>query len=276
MRDLQDAIDRSAFRDHDAQWSISVVDLDTGASLGEVDPDARLSTASIGKLLALVELAERVGTGEARLDTMVARSEADRVADSGLWQHLAIDELPLADVALLVGAVSDNLATNVLLGYLGLESVQRRAGLLGLEAVQLHDRVRDERTAGDPPRLSSGSGRELAGLMRTLRSEDGPALVLAWLRPGTDLSMVASAFGLDPLAHVLEDRGVRVINKTGTNRGVRADVGIVEGTGRGVAYAVLVNWTEPATPDDRSRDLVLDAMREIGSALRESLGQAPT
>ena len=72
------------------------------------------------------------------------------------------------------------------------------------------------------------------------------------------------------------DRVYGTINKTGTNRGVRADVGIVEGPGRGVAYAVLVNWTEPATPYDRSRDLVLDAMREIGSALREGLGQAPT
>jgi beta-lactamase class A len=106
--------------------------------------------------------------------------------------------------------------------------------------------------------------------MRRLRT-DGPDLVLDWLRPGTDLSMVASAFGFDPLAHVLEDRGLRVINKTGTNRGVRADVGIAEGPARRIAYAVLVNWTEPATPDDRSRDRVLDAMRDIGAALRAAV-----
>jgi beta-lactamase class A len=270
MRDVQSAIERAAFREHGAQWSISVVDLDTGASLGERDPDACLSTASVGKLLALIELAERVGRGEADLRTVVARTEADRVADSGLWQHLAIEELPLADVAMLIGTVSDNLATNVLLRHLGLGSVHHRAGLLGLSTVQLHDRVRDERTPDDPPRLSSGSARELTGLMRRLRS-DGPGLVLDWLRPGTDLSLVASAFGLDPLAHVLVDRGLRVINKTGTNRGVRADVGIVEGPARGLVYAVLVNWTEPATPDDRSRDLVLDAMRDIGSALRATV-----
>jgi beta-lactamase class A len=275
MGDIQAAIDRAARRDDGAQWSISVADLDTGAPLGELDPDACLSTASVGKLLALIELAERVGQGEADLRTLVTRTAQDRVADSGLWQHLAIDELPLADVAMLIGTVSDNLATNVLLRYLGLGSVQRRASLLGLSAVQLHDRVRDDRTPDDPPRLSSGSARELAGLMRRLVS-DGPDLVLAWLRPGTDLSMVASAFSLDPLAHVLEDRGVRVINKTGTNRGVRADVGIVAGPARRLAYAVLVNWTEPATPDDRSRDRVLDAMRDIGTALRATVAGPST
>ncbi|HEY7072859.1 MAG TPA: serine hydrolase, partial [Acidimicrobiales bacterium] len=95
MGDLQSAIERAAFREHGAQWSISVADLDTGATLGELDPDACLSTASVGKLLALIELAERVGGGDADLATLVARTDADRVADSGLWQHLAIDELPL-------------------------------------------------------------------------------------------------------------------------------------------------------------------------------------
>src|SRR5690606_36265453 len=135
---------------------------------------------------------------------------------------------------------------------------------LGLRAVRLHDRVRDQRTADDPPHLSTGSASELAGLVRRLwRDEaDDPRAsvggrVLGWLRPGTALSMVAAAFGLDPLAHTGPDRGVRLCNKTGTDRGVRADVGIVDGPRGRVAYAVLVHWTEAATGHDRSRDRVL-------------------
>lgn len=202
MTDVQAAIERSAGGIDQARWSVSVVDLETGRSLGEWEPDANLATASIGKLLVLVELAARACSGEADLRAVVMRSDADRVGDSGLWQHLLVDELCLADLASLVGAVSDNLATNVL------------------------------------------------------------------LRPGTDLSMVAAAFGLDPLAHTGPDRGVRLCNKTGTDRGVRADVGIVDGPRGRVAYAVLVNWTEAATGHDRSRDRVLDAMRQIGAAIR--------
>jgi beta-lactamase class A len=275
MPDLQAAIERAAVRENEAVWSISVIDLASGTALAELGPDICVSTASVGKLIALVELAERVSRGEADLQAMVARSDADRVADSGLWQHLVTDELCLADVAMLIGAVSDNLATNVLLRHLGLAAVQRRGEVLGLEASQLHDRVRDRRTADDPPRLSSGTARELAQLMRWLTLDEGSALspgvgrlVLSWLVPSTDLSMVASAFGLDPLAHAGRDRGVRLWNKTGTNVGIRADVGIVEGPERRVAYAVVANWSESARPSDRSRDVVLDGMRQIGDAIR--------
>ena len=69
---------------------------------------------------------------------------------------------------------------------------------------------------------------------------------------GTDLSMVASAFREDPLAHA---QGVR--NKTGTDDGVRADVGY-----RGdLSYAVLANW-DPAAGDATAE--VMDGMRAIG------------
>ena len=51
-----------------------------------------------------------------------------------------------------------------------------------------------------------------------------------WLSANTDLSMVASAFCLDPLAHFEPDRGIMLVNKTGTNAGVRADAGRVDGT----------------------------------------------
>jgi beta-lactamase class A len=70
--------------------------------------------------------------------------------------------------------------------------------------------------------------------------------------------MVASALGLDPLAHVRPDRGVLLRNKTGTDAGVRADAGLLGG----LAYAVLARF------DDARRDQVLEAMRAIGSAMQ--------
>jgi beta-lactamase class A len=81
--------------------------------------------------------------------------------------------------------------------------------------------------------------------------------------------MVASAFGLDPLAHAGgADRGITLWNKTGTDSGVRADVGAVRhGTGT-VAYAVICNWRAEDRADPR--DQVLAAMRAIGDLLRFS------
>ena len=69
-------------------------------------------------------------------------------------------------------------------------------------------------------------------------SPEVSARVLRWVAANADLSMVAAAFGLDPLAHAEPDRGVTLINKTGTISTVRADVGIVVGPAAEVAYAV--------------------------------------
>ncbi|MET7393150.1 serine hydrolase [Dactylosporangium sp. NPDC005572] len=211
------------------------------------EQDARrvLSTASVGKLFLLLEVARRIDDGELDPREMLRREAGDAVADSGLWQHLSVDALCVEDLAVLVAAVSDNLATNVLLRRVGLPAVQL------LDHSALHDRVRDERRPEHPPRLSSGSADELSRFMVGLRQElyPGSRRLLAWMGHNTDLSMVAAAFGLDPLAHD------GLANKTGTDVGVRADVGLTGNT----AYAVIANF-----PADRTHE-VLDAMRAIGT-----------
>lgn len=254
-----------------ASWSVLVRDLAHDRTLLSHDPDRRLRTASVAKIFVLVELAERLERGEVAPGLLLDRRRSPQVADSGLWQHLTSDELPVVDVARLVGSVSDNLATNVLVDLLGLERVQARAREWTGGAAMLHDYVRDARDETMPPTLSEGSAAAwvdvLARLHREADEGGGPARrVLDWLATGTDLSMVASAFGLDPLAHTEPDRGLMVWSKTGTDSTARADVGLVTAGGRSWAYAVLCTW-EPGS-DDGVRDVVLAAMREIGLGLR--------
>jgi len=232
-------------------------------------PDEALHTASVGKILLLIALARKIHAGDLDPSKELARRSEDTVADSGIWQHLAQDRLRVDDLATLVGALSDNLATNVLLRQIDLDEVDRTRASLGLERTRLLDKVRDERTASDPEAVSVGSATELRGLFEYLRDQKAPAdsQVVDWLQIGCDLSMVASAFGLDPLAHVSVDRGFRVVNKTGTNSGVRAEVGFVEGPGGTASYAAIFNWEEGNDP----RDEVLGIMRELGWRLRESV-----
>src|SRR5699024_4531372 len=145
----------------------------------------------------------------------------DEVADSGLWQHLRADTLPAADLAALVGAVSANLATTVLLRRAGSTAVADRGRTVALQRTALPDRVRDVRRPSDPPALSVGTAAELSGLMLSLhrgqvRSKAVSRQVLDWLALDTDTSMVAGALGLDPLAHTEIDRGMTLAHKTGT------------------------------------------------------------
>ena len=117
--------------------SVSLRDGAGGAVLAADDADRLHSTASIGKIVLLAEIAVRFVDGRLARGEPLTRTAEDAVADSGLWQHLGVDTLPAADLAALVGAVSDNLATNVLLRRVGMTAVTERAHTLGLERTAL-------------------------------------------------------------------------------------------------------------------------------------------
>lgn len=253
------------------RWSVAVVDAADGAPLFAHPSDVMLPTASSAKVLVLLAAAVAIEDGATSPATILGRDSVDPVADSGLWQHLRADALALDDVAQLIGSVSDNLATNVLIAHLGgIDQIARVAEALGIQGVQLHDIVRDERMPQHPPTLSTGSSADYADLFARLwRRELGGAAVservLGWLAHGTDLSMVAAAFGLDPLAHAAPDRGLRLWHKTGTDDGVRADSGVVERDGRAIAYSCIAAF------DDSDRVAVLEVMRAFGDGIRSAI-----
>lgn len=258
--------------DDGLRWSVSFREVTSGQVLHEENAHALLPTASVGKVFALIDLAARAGAGELDLTELVDRRESLPVTDSGTWQHLQVDRLSLADVAVLVGSTSDNWATNVLLDRLGLDRVHQRARTLVRGGSRLHDYVRDERSATDPPTLSSGCAddwtRLLCDLARgTCVGDQASAHVRRWLSLGTDLSMVAAALDLDPLSHTEPDLGLRLIHKTGTDVGVRADVGVISRGATSVSYACLCHWPDDGSPG--TRRLVLETMRHLGGFARD-------
>jgi len=254
-----------------AQVSASAVDLNTGRTLLAIDDRIVLPTASIGKILLLIEVSARLTSRDFSGFGILDKTPRDAVGDSGIWQHLQAPSLPVADLATLVGATSDNLATNVLLRQVGLNAVRARTESLGLMRTALLDLVRDSRGPDDAPQLSVGSTAELSWLFGALaRSEIVDPLtsqrVMGWLSLNTDLSMVASAFGLDPLSHRGADHNTLLVNKTGTDTGVRAEAGALRGAGRAVSYAVSVQFNDDGLA---ARLRVLDAMRTVGYDLLE-------
>ena len=100
MDDLLAPLDTVA----DVAWSAVVLDAASGRLLAVRHPERVLPTASVGKLLLLLETARRLADGRLDPATLLRRSPADSVADSGLWQHLRTESLPLEDVALLVAS----------------------------------------------------------------------------------------------------------------------------------------------------------------------------
>ncbi|MGV8894958.1 MAG: serine hydrolase [Rhodoglobus sp.] len=256
--------------------SASVVDLNSGKTLVAIDDRIVLPTASIGKILLLIEVSARLTARDLPGLGIMDKTPLDAIGDSGLWQHLQVPSLPATDLAALVGATSDNLATNVLLRQVGLAAVRARTESLGLTRTALLDLVRDRRGPDDAPQLSVGSTAELSWLFGALARNEivDPVTsqrVLGWLSLNSDMSMVAGAFALDPLAHRGVDHDTLLVNKTGTDTGVRAEAGALRGSGRAVAYAVTVQFTDDSLA---ARMRVLEAMRVVGVDLLEYVHHA--
>ena len=254
-----------------AQVSANVLDLQSGQTLVSIDDRIVLPTASIGKVLLLIEVSARLTGRDFSGYGILDKTPRDLVGDSGVWQHMQAPALPVADLATLVGATSDNLATNLLLGRIGLDAVRARTESLGLTRTALLDVVRDTRGPDDAPQLSVGSTAELSWLFGALaRGEVVDSItsqrVMSWLSLNCDLSMVASAFGLDPLSHRLPDHQTLLVNKTGTDTGVRAEAGALRGQRAAVSYAVSIQF---ADDNLETRLRAINAMRAVGEELLE-------
>lgn len=253
------------------QVSARAIDLATGKALFSVDDHVAMPTASIGKVLLLIEVAARLTHPAGDPFEVLDREDADAVGDSGVWQHMLAPSLPVADLAVLAAATSDSVAMNVLIRAVGLDAVRARSDSLGLTRTALLDVVREHRGPDDAPQLSIGSAKELTWLFSALArgeivSPEVSRLVVDWLTLNADLSMVSSAFGLDPLSHGSPDHGLRLVNQTGTDAGVRSEVGVLRGPRAGVVYFIATAFADTGLS---SRLAVLDAMREMGRDLLE-------
>ncbi len=226
------------------RWSVEIEV--NGIRVAAHEPDLVLPTASLGKVLLLITLAQEFAAGTVWREEPCEPDDDQRVGDSGLWQWLSVNSFTLNDLAVLIGAVSDNQATNVALARVGIDRVQQTADELGLNSMALLDRIRDERTQAHPVAPSVACAGEAAYLMYRLAVAEGldvpvAAEVVHWLSLNTDLSMVASEFGADPLAHA--NAPVRLFNKTGTDVAIRADAGaLMARDGVVVSYAALAQW----------------------------------
>jgi beta-lactamase class A len=197
-----------------------------GLSLHE---DVELPLASVGKLLLLAEVAMSVDGGILDPDEPVRLRDDDYCGGSGLLRRLSARAWTVGDLALLTAAVSDNTATNALLRRIGLDRVNAAGAALGLTRTRLLDRIREQRGPQHPPTFAMGTAGELAGLAALVAGPAGwQALMREWMLANTDHGLVPALLGHDP-------EGGRLAGKTGTDDGIRTDVGLMGP----LAYAVL-------------------------------------
>ncbi|HYJ49072.1 MAG TPA: serine hydrolase [Microbacterium sp.] len=254
-----------------ARISVRITDLDRGTPVLAGDDFVVLPIAGLGVVPLLIEVAAGFESGALDPLEIVDRSSLDATTIAGVWQHLKAPALPLSDLAVLTASTGDTLAANALIERVGLPAVRARIEQLGLTQTALIDQFRDTRGPDDAPQVALGSARELAELFAALVNSQAvsasvSAQVAEWLSLNHDLSLVASATGLDPFAHENDAHGLLFINKTGQDAGIRVEAGVLAGPRAGISYALIVCF------DDLSiahRLRAHEAFRTLGVDLME-------
>jgi beta-lactamase class A len=115
--------------------------LDTGETYS-YHGDERVRTASTIKIAVMIEAWARVAEGKAKWTDELVLTKAARYSGSGILPEMSDGlRLSLQDCVRLMMLLSDNTATNMVLDYLGTDSVNERMNSLGFKSTRLMRRV---------------------------------------------------------------------------------------------------------------------------------------
>lgn len=187
---------------------------------------------------------------------------ADR--DANAQVHAAIGKMMrVSELALHMIATSSNLATNLLLDLVGLDTVQRSLDDLGVDGIDIRRGVEDERAfeAGIINRVTADG---LVQLLRLIAEERAfsPAL-------SRDMLEILHAQEFRQGIPARLPRAVRVAHKTGEISTIAHDAGVVYPPGRRpYVIAVLTEWT----PETSGRSATI---AEVSHMVYDALTGAP-
>jgi len=205
----------------DGVMGLAVKDLTSGETFF-IHGDEIMPQASSIKIAVLANLYLQAQQGKLKLsDEYVVRKE-DLVPGSDIMLGLTpgVTRLTLRDLATMMVAVSDNSATNVLIGRVGMENVNAMLESLGLHATRLRRQMMDLKAAAEG-RENVSTPREMMTLLETiyrgkLLNQEMTADFIKMLSTHKDSSMLQG----------LPDDAVAA-NKPGELEAVRNDSGIV-------------------------------------------------
>ncbi len=243
----------------DGVMGVAVKDLTDGRTylLNATEP---MPTASMIKIAVLAELFR-----QNRLDERYVVDRKDGLPGDDILSRLTpgVTSLTLRDVAVLMVAVSDNSATNVLIDRLGLPAVNRLLDTLGLTATRLNRRMLDLEAAR-AGRENVATPLEMVRLLEAIQA--GRAF------PAERLPGFLEILGMHKEGYLNAwlPEGTPIANKPGWLDGVRTDAAL--GLLPKRPYAVAVMTTYGRT--DRSAETAIAAIGKLVHEFFDRLGRS--
>ncbi|MFN7826873.1 MAG: serine hydrolase [Acidobacteriota bacterium] len=229
----------------DGVMGLAIIDLQSGEEI-LINAQSTFPTGSSIKIPILIELHRQAAAGTLKLTETLPITNRQQVGGSGVLLHFAEggSQLSLHDLSILMIALSDNTATNLLIERLGMDRINQTIVDLGLPGIKLQRKMID-----------------LAAMARGAENIATPreaARLLELLAQGKVINTEVSAAVLktlripksSPIPRLLP-ASTTVANKPGGLEGVACDWGLIEIPNRPFAIAVMTTYNgESAGADE--------------------------
>ena len=127
------------------QGKMSVFVDDLQGHTVEIGADEKFETASTIKAFILAALYLQVSRGKASLEEEITYEESQFVDGSGMLRALGVGaKLKVKDTATMMIICSDNIATNMIIDYLGLDTINAFIRSIGCTNTKLHRSLRSD------------------------------------------------------------------------------------------------------------------------------------
>nr|WP_312579330.1 serine hydrolase [Sedimentibacter sp.] len=199
----------------------------------EINANDTFESASSIKTFILIDLFQQVHDGKKSLNEILKYTEENKIDGSGVLQSLDFGvEMNVKSFATLMIIVSDNVATNIMIDYLGLEHINETIKGLGFNDTVLHNKIDFEKYDKLGTTSPSDYGRAFTMIHeRNLISKEACEQMLEIFKMQHYNSMLTKDFpqyylsGDDSFAS--EDEQISVASKSGSMNACRNDGGLV-------------------------------------------------
>src|SRR5262245_43395162 len=227
----------------DGVMGVAIKDLITGEEI-LINDQLTFPTGSSIKIPILIELHKQASMGKYKLSDQRWVEKKDQIGGSGVIMNFGdhTSQLSLKDLAVLMIALSDNTATNMLIDQVGMANVNRTLDELGLKQIRLRRKMIDQAASarGDE---NTATPRDAMTLMEKLYRGQVISRQLS-----DDALKILKISKNSPIPRLLPSE-VEIANKPGGIEGVACDWAVVYVPNRPYVIAVMTNYDREGADD---------------------------
>lgn len=207
---------------------VSIYANDFKGNIIDINSNEKYNSASCIKVFILVELFRQVHLGIKKLNEKLKYNSENYVNGSGVIQYLTPGlELSVKDMATLMMIISDNIATNIMIDYLGIENINKTIKELGCIDTELYCKFE---SVEDKP-FSITTAKDYAHIFELINNyelwdKSISTSIIDILKNQKYHEMVGD--GIPKVYRETENEFINyIVTKSGKYQGVRNDGGIV-------------------------------------------------